>query len=83
VAGAGDRPGALARGRDAPAPRCLGQPFHDPEADRALVDAVSAGLAGHPFARVEMRDEHINDPAFAEAAAGRLLELLDPPTAPR
>jgi len=53
-----------------------GMPFHDPEADRALFDAVTAGLAGHPHVRVEARDEHINDPEFARAAAGRLLELM-------
>lgn len=51
-----------------------GQPFGDPEADLVLFDAIRANLS----ANVELveRDEHINDPAFAEAAAAKLLELL-------
>lgn len=54
-----------------------GQPFHDPEADAALFDAVRRGLAGRSGVRVEERDEHINDPGFAHAAARRLLESLE------
>ena len=53
-----------------------GRPFHDPAADRALFDAAREGLEGHPLVRVEARDEHVNDPAFAEAAARDLLEML-------
>jgi uncharacterized protein (UPF0261 family) len=53
-----------------------GKPFHDPEADAALFNALADGLAGHPFVRVEVRDEHINDRAFADAAARNLLDLL-------
>ncbi len=53
-----------------------GLPFHDPEADAALFDALSAGLAGQDRVRLIERDEHINDPAFAEAAAALLLEIL-------
>jgi uncharacterized protein (UPF0261 family) len=53
-----------------------GKPFHDPEADQALFDALTTGLCGHPFVRVEVRDEHINDPAFAASAAENLLELM-------
>lgn len=56
-----------------------GQPFFDPAADAALFEAVSEGLSGHPSVRVERRPEHINDPAFAEAAARALLELLGGP----
>ena len=56
-----------------------GGPFEDPSADRALFEAVTAGLAGHPFVRVEARDEHINDPSFAAAAARTLLGLLGRP----
>jgi uncharacterized protein (UPF0261 family) len=55
-----------------------GQPFHDPVADRALFDALVQGLSGHPWVRLIVRDDHINDPAFADAAAATLLELLDP-----
>ena len=54
----------------------LGGPFFDPEADRALFDGLTRRLAGHPYVRVEARDEHVNDPAFADAAADRLLGLL-------
>ena len=57
-----------------------GGPFHDPEADAALFGALAAGLAAHPRARLVVRDEHINDPAFADAAAAMLLELLEPPS---
>jgi uncharacterized protein (UPF0261 family) len=53
-----------------------GKPFHDPEADEALFDALKTGLSGHPFVRVEARDEHINDPAFAASAAENRLELM-------
>jgi uncharacterized protein (UPF0261 family) len=53
-----------------------GQAFHDPAADAALFDALERGLAGHPRVRLVPRDEHINDPAFAAAAAGALLDLL-------
>ncbi len=54
-----------------------GGPFHDPEADHALFEALTIGLNGHPMVRVETRDEHINDPIFAHAAAENLLHLLD------
>jgi uncharacterized protein (UPF0261 family) len=56
---------------DAPA-----QPFFDPDADAALFGSLANGLRGHSFVRLEERDEHINDPAFADAAARNLLELL-------
>jgi uncharacterized protein (UPF0261 family) len=51
-----------------------GQPFHDPEADAALFDALRAG-AGERVEVIEM-DCNINDAAFAEAMAARLDELL-------
>lgn len=53
-----------------------GGAFEDPEADRALFDAIRAGLADHPFVNVIARDEHINAPSFAEAAAAALLGLM-------
>ena len=56
----------------------VGQPFYDPAADRALFDALIAGVADSGHVRVEVRDEHINDPAFADAAARALLEMLPP-----
>ncbi|MFL5929233.1 MAG: Tm-1-like ATP-binding domain-containing protein [Gaiellaceae bacterium] len=52
-----------------------GQPFHDPEADEALVAALKEELAG----RVELHElpEDVNDPQFALAMADRLHELID------
>jgi uncharacterized protein (UPF0261 family) len=56
-----------------------GQPFHDPVARRALHEAIKAGL--QPGRIVEL-DLHINDPEFAEAAAMKLIEMINaqPPT---
>ena len=57
-----------------------GQPFDDPAARRALHDAIRGGLPGRDV--VEL-NAHINDAAFAEAAAHRLIELMRTrPTAP-
>ncbi len=53
-----------------------GGPFYDPAADSALFGALSSGLAGHRHVRLIERDEHINDPRFAEAAAQTLIELM-------
>ena len=49
-----------------------GQPFHDAAADEALFKSI------HDHAKVAVHDhlEDINDKAFAEAAAKRLLELI-------
>ena len=46
-----------------------GQPFHDPEADRALFDTLESRV--HQTSRRQMRrlPHAINDPAFAEALA--------------
>jgi uncharacterized protein (UPF0261 family) len=51
-----------------------GQPFHDPEADRALFDAVREHLDD----RVELveLDCNINDPEFADAMADKLHDYL-------
>jgi uncharacterized protein (UPF0261 family) len=54
-----------------------GGPFWDPEADAALFGEVERGLAGVENVRVERRAEHVNDPAFADAAVGALLGLLE------
>jgi len=51
-----------------------GQPFDDPEARQALFAALRENAGDVP---VEEHDLHINDPAFAEAAANRLLDLLN------
>ncbi len=49
-----------------------GKPFHDPEADNALFTAIRENAD----VDVVDYDLEINDPAFAEAAAAKLLELL-------
>lgn len=50
-----------------------GQPFYDPEADKALFDSI------HDHSKVEVidYDEEINSPVFAKAAAHKLLELIN------
>lgn len=51
-----------------------GQPFHHPAADEALFSAI------HKHAHVEVidYDEEINSPVFAQAAAQKLLALMNP-----
>jgi uncharacterized protein (UPF0261 family) len=55
-----------------------GQPFHDPEADEALFEALRSGLAGSAVEVVEL-DMNINDPEFAMAMAERLDQLVGVP----
>lgn len=52
-----------------------GQPFHNPEANRALFDSLRDGI--RPPVRVVEVDAHINDPAFAQALTTELLALVD------
>ena len=51
-----------------------GGPFHDPAADTALFDAVLAGVGDN--VEVVDLDLDINDPAFADAMAQRLAEMV-------
>jgi uncharacterized protein (UPF0261 family) len=53
-----------------------GQPFHDPEADEALFEALRANV---DRSRVELHelDADVNDPSFALAMANRLHELIE------
>ena len=51
-----------------------GQPFHDPEADQALFDALRSNLRAD-ISVVEL-DNAINDPPFAEACTRELLKNL-------
>ena len=51
-----------------------GQPFDDPAARRALHDAIRSGLRGVEVAELDL---HINDPEFADAAAQKLIELMN------
>jgi uncharacterized protein (UPF0261 family) len=50
------------------------QPFHDPAADEALFAALRDGLGDN----VELHELEldVNDPAFADAMANRLHELI-------
>ncbi len=52
-----------------------GGAFWDPEADAALLDALSDGLAD-PL-RLSVLPYHVNDPAFAAAVADAFLELVE------
>lgn len=53
-----------------------GHPFYAPEADAALVTALEAELDS----RVELHkiDAHVNDAAFAEVAAAKMRERMEP-----
>ena len=44
-----------------------GKPFHDPEADRALFEAIEQTVRVSAQRRVERVPANINDPAFVEA----------------
>jgi uncharacterized protein (UPF0261 family) len=52
----------------------VGQPFEDPDARRALFDAVRRHAG--PVDLIEL-DAHINDSSFAECAARKLLQLIE------
>lgn len=52
-----------------------GAPFHDPNADVALFDALRRHVRTPPVELIEL-DLHINDPAFADALAEKLLASL-------
>lgn len=52
-----------------------GAPFHDPAADAALFDSLRHHVQTPPVELVEL-DLHINDPAFADALADRLLAMV-------
>lgn len=46
-----------------------GQPFYDPEADKALFDSLRATVKQNPQRQILSVPYNINDPAFAEALA--------------
>jgi uncharacterized protein (UPF0261 family) len=54
-----------------------GQPFHDPEADAALLEGLHETLA--PSVEVHEVEADVNDAAFATAMADRLHELIQEP----
>jgi uncharacterized protein (UPF0261 family) len=51
-----------------------GQGFYDPEADAAFVGELKAGVP--PCIQVLERQIDIEDPAFAQEAANKLIELM-------
>ncbi len=52
-----------------------GQPFHDPEADKALFDAIEARFDRGANRRLIRTPHHINDPAFAQAVVDALNDI--------
>jgi uncharacterized protein (UPF0261 family)/ABC-type branched-subunit amino acid transport system ATPase component len=52
-----------------------GQPFHDPEADRALFAAIEQGFRPGTDRKLQRLPLHINDEAFADALVGAWHEL--------
>jgi uncharacterized protein (UPF0261 family) len=52
-----------------------GMPFHDPEADAALFEALRAAFIETPRRRLVALDLHINDPEFAAALAAHHREI--------
>jgi uncharacterized protein (UPF0261 family) len=52
-----------------------GQPFHDPEADRALFEELEAAIEKTPERQVRRLPFHINDPAFARALVAAYKEI--------
>ncbi len=51
-----------------------GQPFHDPEADRALFEAIHGGV--HGAVKIVDVDAHINDAVFAERLVAELTQAV-------
>ncbi len=60
-----------------------GQPFHDPEADRALFQAIAEGFQETTQRRLIRLPHHINDPAFADAAVAALGDITQEKTRTR
>ncbi len=52
-----------------------GKPFHDPQADAALFEAIRSGWRDAPNRKLIEVDAHINDPAFAAAAVHAFREI--------
>ena len=53
-----------------------GEPFYDPDADAALFDSFRRHVHCPPVELIEL-DLHLNDPAFADAIADKLLAFLE------
>jgi uncharacterized protein (UPF0261 family) len=54
---------------------CPGQPFHDPNADHELFEAIRNNIG--PKVKLVEVDAHINDPAFATQLVAEYLELKE------
>jgi uncharacterized protein (UPF0261 family) len=54
-----------------------GQPFHDPVADTALFDTLSARIVTTPSRRVTRLPHTINDPQFSAALVAAFHEIAD------
>jgi uncharacterized protein (UPF0261 family) len=52
-----------------------GEPLYDSDADRAFIDEMHQALSAN--IEIEERSQHINEVAFAEHAARRLVELIE------
>ncbi|TWO71145.1 ABC transporter permease [Caenimonas sedimenti] len=55
-----------------------GQPFHNPDADRALFSAIEAGFRPGPDRKLLRLPLHINDEAFADALVAAWREVATP-----
>ncbi|MCB8839813.1 ABC transporter permease [Aurantimonas sp. VKM B-3413] len=55
-----------------------GQPFHDPDADRALFEALEQGVRQTPQRRLVRVSANINDPAFVDAVLSEFRAIAAP-----
>jgi uncharacterized protein (UPF0261 family)/ABC-type branched-subunit amino acid transport system ATPase component len=55
-----------------------GQPFHSPEADRALFSAIEAGFRAGPDRKLMRLPLHVNDEAFADALVAAWHDVATP-----
>jgi uncharacterized protein (UPF0261 family) len=60
-----------------------GQPFHDPDADRALFAAIESGFRAGPDRKLQRLPLHINDEAFAAALIAAWRDAATPRERPR
>jgi uncharacterized protein (UPF0261 family) len=60
-----------------------GQPFHDPEADRALFAAIEQGFRPTADRRLERLPLHVNDEAFADALVAAWRAVAERPATRR
>jgi uncharacterized protein (UPF0261 family)/ABC-type branched-subunit amino acid transport system ATPase component len=60
-----------------------GQPFHDPEADRALFEAIERSFRAGADRELKRLPHHINDEAFADALVAAWRDVTRAPAAVR